>query len=139
MSLSSTFARPLLIYDDMCASCTKFAKTANTLSKGWMRTAGHYYSEEAKQAKEMIFPKGYDTTRMFWLINSSGAHGARSGLLPLAKEIVVGRFRKSRKNSDIFGQVCKYRDTPSMSCYTPTNVLKRLAKMLSHGATFSFY
>jgi hypothetical protein len=138
LSLSSTFARPLLIYDDKCYSCTKFARTASALSRGWIRTAGHYHSEEAKRAKEMIFPKSYDSTRMFWLVNRSGAHGARSGLPPLAKEVVAGWFKGGRKNMDMFAPVCEYDGTPSMSCYTPTNIFKRLAKMLSHDATFSF-
>lgn len=135
MSLSSLFQRPLLIYDDMCYSCAKFAKAASALSRGWIRTAGHYYSQEAKEAKEMIFPPGYDATKMFWLVNRNGAHGARSGLLPLAKEIIIGIFRGG-KASDI-AAACEY-DGTSMSCYTPTNVFKRLAAMLSHGARFPF-
>jgi hypothetical protein len=119
----------------MCYSCTKFAKAASALSRGWIRTAGHYYSQEAKEAKEMIFPPGYDATKMFWLVNRNGAHGARSGLLPLAKEIIIGIFRGG-KASDI-AAACEY-DGTSMSCYTPTNVFKRLAAMLSHGARFPF-
>lgn len=134
MSLSSAFARPLLIYDDRCYSCTKFAMAASTLSRGWIRTAGHYHSEEAKKAKQMIFPQGYDSTRMFWLVNKNGAHGARSGLLPLTREVAAGWLRAG-KNADSFAPACEYE---GMSCYAPTNVLKRLATMLSHGATFRF-
>lgn len=131
-SLSSLFQRPLLLYDDKCYSCAKFAQAAATLSRGWIRTAGHYHSQEAK---EMIFPPGYDSTRMFWLVNRTGAFGARSGLLPLAKETIVGMFRGG-KASDIVA-ACEY-DGTSMSCYTPTNVFKRLATLLSHGARFRF-
>jgi len=83
----------------------------------------------------MIFPPGYDSTRMFWLVNRTGAFGARSGLLPLAKETIVGMFRGG-KASDIVA-ACEY-DGTSMSCYTPTNVFKRLATLLSHGARFRF-
>jgi hypothetical protein len=140
MSLSSAFERPLLIYDDKCYSCTKFAKIASMLSRSWISAAGHYYSQEAKEAKEMIFPPDYDTTKMFWLINKSGAHGARSGLLPLAKEILVGIFRGGGggKVSNI-GAACEFDKTNNnMSCYTTTNVLKRIAGTLSHGITFSF-
>lgn len=133
-SLSSLFQRPLLIYDDKCYSCAKFAKVASTLSRGWIRIAGHYYSQEAKEAKEMIFPPGYDATKMFWLVNRNGAHGARSGLLPLAKEIIAGMFRGG-KASDI-AAACEY--DASMSCYTPTNILKRIAGTLSHSARFPF-
>lgn len=133
MSLSSAFRRPLLIYDDRCYSCTKFARAASALSRGWIRTAGHYNSEEAARAKAMVFPEGYDPTRMFWLINKSGAHGARSGLMPLAKEIVAG-WLMGGSNDDAFAQACEY----GKMCYTPTNVFKRLATMLSHGAIFKF-
>ncbi len=134
MSLSSAFARPLLIYDDRCYSCTKFARAASALSRGWIRTAGHYNSEEAKKAKQMVFPQSYDATRMFWLINKNGAFGARSGLLPLAREVATGWLRGG-KNADLFAPACEYE---SMPCYTPTNVFRRLATMLSHGATFRF-
>lgn len=130
------FQRPLLIYDDKCYSCAKFAKAASTLSRGWIRVAGHYYSQEAKEAKEMIFPPGYDATKMFWLVNEAGAYGARSGLPQVAREIIVGLFRGAEP-SDITTAGCEY-DGISMSCYTPANVFKRLAKMLSHGAKFPF-
>jgi hypothetical protein len=107
------------------------------LSRGWIRAAGHYYSQVAKETKEMIFPTDYDATKMFWLINRSGAHGARSGLLPLAKEILVGILRGSGKVNDI-GAACKYDKTNNMSCYTLTDVLKRIAGTLRKGTTFRF-
>jgi hypothetical protein len=133
----SLFARPLLIYDDKCYSCAKFARTASALSRGWIRIAGHYYAKEAQDAKKAIFPAGYDATRMFWLINKNGAFGARSGLPHVAKEIVAG-WRRGGKNPDTFNTpACEY-DGTSISCYTPANVFKRLAAMLSHGASFRF-
>lgn len=129
------FQRPLLIYDDKCYSCAKFARVASTLSRGWIRVAGHYYSQEAKEAKEMIFPPGYDATNMFWMVNKTGAYGARSGLLPVAREVIVGMFRGGK--ASVISEACEYSGT-SMSCYTPTNMFMRLAKMLSHGAKFPF-
>jgi hypothetical protein len=60
------------------------------LSRGWIRAAGHYYSQVAKETKEMIFPTDYDATKMFWLINRSGAHGARSDVL----KRIAGTLRK---------------------------------------------
>src|SRR5581483_451647 len=134
-SISSLFRRPLLIYDDKCYSCAKFAKSASTLSRGWIRAAGHYHSKEAKEAKSIIFPPGYDPTGMFWLVNKDGAFGARSGVLPLTREILVGIFRGG-KASEIIA-ACEYGGMGA-SCYTPTNVFKRLVGMLSHGASFPF-
>jgi hypothetical protein len=111
---------------------------ASILSRGWIRTAGHYYSQEAKEAKEMIFPSDYDATKMFWLINRNGAYGARAGLLPLAKEIFIGIFRGRGKVSDI-NSSCEYNNTDnSLSCYTFKSVLKRIIQMLRKGTTFSF-
>ena len=80
MSFSTNFAQPLLIYDDKCSSCEKFAKTVAKISREWIQIAGHYYSQEAINTKKMIFPINYDATEMFWLINKKGAFGARSGL-----------------------------------------------------------
>lgn len=132
----SLFARPLLIYDDKCYSCTRFANAASALSRGWIRTAGHYHSKEAQDAKQAVFPQGYDSTKMFWLINRDGAFGARSGLPQVAKEIMAGWLRGGT-NPDTFAPACEYRGT-SMSCYAPTSVFKHLATMLSHGAAFRF-
>jgi hypothetical protein len=127
-----------LIYDDKCYSCGKFARISNTLSRGWIRTAGHYYSQEALDAKKRVFPPGYDSTKMFWIVNKTGAYGARSGLPQLAKEIVFGMFagHESRAHSDsAIG--CEYKES-EMSCDDSTSILKRIARLLSHGATFRF-
>jgi hypothetical protein len=137
-SISSLFDRPLLIYDDKCYSCTKFAKGVGILSRGWIRIAGHYYSQDAKQAKNVIFPPGYDSTKMFWLVNKNGAYGARSGLPQVVKEIAFGLVAGPSTQSYREGAVaCEYTDE-KMSCFTSTNILKRIAKLLSHGATFRF-
>jgi hypothetical protein len=137
-SLASSFKRPLLIYDDKCYSCAKFAKVASILSRGWIRTAGHFYSREARDAKEMIFPDDYDATKMFWLINRSGAYGARSGLLPLAKEIFIGIFRGRGKVSDI-NVSCEFTNTDNnLSCYTFKGILKRIIGTFRKGTTFRF-
>ena len=90
---ASPFSRPLLIYDDRCSSCSKFALWARRLSGGWIRLAGHYYSSEASKVKKSIFPDNYDPTQMFWLINENGAFGARSGLIEVFKEIIRGLVR----------------------------------------------
>lgn len=137
-SVASQFKRPLLIYDDKCYSCTKFAELARTFSRGWIRIAGHYHSDQAALAKSMVFPPGYDSTQMFWLVTSSGAYGARSGLTRVVREIAVGLF----KGPGVQGQhdqaaACEYT-VEGMSCFTSTNVLKRLVGLLSHGKTFSF-
>jgi hypothetical protein len=49
-----------------------------------------------------------------------------------------GMVRESGKNPEIFGPICEYKDTHSVSRYTPTNAFRQLAKMLWHSTTFPF-
>jgi hypothetical protein len=141
MSLSSMFSQPLLIYDDKCSSCIKFAKAVNLVSKGWIRTAGHYYSMEADEVKKLVFPLDYNATKMFWLINSQGAYGARTGLIPIIKEIVLVNIGKKKikdchQNQDKYLIACDY--TREVSCMSTKSTLKRLIDMMLHGARFTF-
>ncbi len=130
MSLSSLFTRPLLLYDDGCGPCTRFARAASALSRGWIRTAGHS-SHKASKAKTAVFAANYDATRMFWIINRRGAFGARSGLIPLAREIMAG-WLKGGKNDDTFSAPLR------PSCSAPNSTLRRLGGLLSNGAAFRF-
>lgn len=139
------FSRPMLIYDDRCSSCTKFAKTANTLSRGWIHIVGHYYSYEANEAKKIVFPAEYDATKMFWLINKSGAYGARRGLIPVIKEIIIGLFRGKGTNQVLIDWnnninnplACEYRDQTT-SCESAENTLKRITNMMRNSGKFLF-
>ena len=137
------FSRPLLIYDDKCSSCTKFAKTANILSRGWIRTAGHYYSQEAIEARKLVFPPDFDATKMFWLVNKGGAYGARSGLLPIIKEILSGNFKQVRKKEeeekqDDYITACEYNGQASCMS-TAISTIKRIVNMMRNGRRFYFY
>lgn len=141
MSFASRFSQPLLIYDDKCSSCTKFAKTASILSRGWIRIAGHYYSQEAIDAKNMIFPSDYDATKMFWLINKKGAHGARSGLIQVIKEIILSIFKNIRKsqytsNRSDLDLSCNYN--VKGSCMSTRNTLGRIFNMLTNSDKILF-
>src|SRR5688500_13590268 len=101
MGLSHKFSRPLLIYDDKCYSCTKFDKAAGILSRGRIRTVGHYYSKEAIEAKKIIINVNSDPNNMIMLINKKGTYGARTCLVQVAKEIIIGLFK--RRDSKSYG------------------------------------
>lgn len=152
MDLSSKFSIPLLIYDDKCSSCTRFAKTANTLSRGRIRIAGHYYSKEAIEAKQLVFPTNYDSTKMFWLINKKGAYGARLGLIQVVKEMIIGWFKgktienkknnnnKNKNNNNNFNNnslSCDYKDS-EMSCNDTESILKRVINLMKNSDQFQF-
>jgi hypothetical protein len=145
MSFSSMFSQPLLIFDDKCSSCAKFAKAAARLSRGWIRIAGHYYSQEAIDTKKVIFPQGYDPTKMFWLINRKGAYGARLGLNRVLVEIIRGNVKSICKakhtnrhdnNNDNFEETCS--DNDKESCMSTKNTLSRIFNMLKSGDKINF-
>ena len=149
MGLSHKFSRPLLIYDDKCYSCTKFAKAAGILSRGRIRTVGQYYSKEAIEAKKIIFPVDYDPTNMFCLINEKGAYCARSGLLQVAKEIIIGLFKgrdsksygndndNNNSNPNNLDLACEYKDRMT-SCGSTENTLRRIINMMRNSGRFRF-
>jgi hypothetical protein len=149
MSQSNNFSRPLLIYDDKCSSCTKFAKAAATLSRGWIRTAGHYYSEEATEARKKVFPAYYDPTKMFWLINRKGAYGARLGLVYLTKEIMSGLFKGKQEKNDMNNSsndnysssnhvlACDH-ENQIISGGSAKNTLRRIINMMRTSGRFQF-
>lgn len=144
MDLSSKFSIPLLIYDDKCSSCTIFAKKANTLSRGRIHIAGHYYSKEAIEAKKIVFPTNYDPTKMFWLINKKGAYGAREGLIQVVKEIIIGWLKgkeiknnTNNNNNNNYNLSCEYEDSV-MSCGSPESTLKRIINMMRNSERFQF-
>jgi hypothetical protein len=143
MSFSSKFTQPLLIYDDKCSSCEKFAKTVAKVSRGWIRIAGHYYSQEAIDTKKLIFPINYDPTEMFWLINKKGAFGARSGLFEAIKEIIIGNFKNKLKNHNMENLnnknlvvKCNYQEKES--CMSTKNTINRIFNMIKNSKKFKF-
>lgn len=136
-SSSSNFHRPLLIYDDKCTSCIKFAKIATKLSRNWILTAGHYNSDKVQDVRKKVFPENYDPTKMFWLINKKGAYGGREGLIPLIKEIFIGAFNKGGGiNNDDFKIACDYQEL--QTCNSSINTMKRVFNLLKKGHRFSF-
>ena len=133
--LSSLFERPLLIYDDTCRVCGQFAIYVNHLSRGWIRIAGHYDSYEANNAKSLIFPNDYDSTSMFWLINTNGAFGGRAGLLPVLVEIIKGTFRKT---CEVENPNLACRDIENRSCSSPRSTFARITSLFKNSKQYGF-
>jgi hypothetical protein len=81
-------SRPVLLYDNDCGICSRFARIAEKTSKGWVETVGHFTSRGTKIKSEFFRPVDHPE-EMFWLLLG---YGGRSGLLPLIREIVRGRI-----------------------------------------------
>ncbi|MFQ5921068.1 MAG: hypothetical protein ACE5JV_03530 [Nitrososphaerales archaeon] len=127
-------ARPVLIYDNYCVACTRFAKTSVTLSRNRIYAVGHY-TAEGMRIKSRIFPKRVDAESMFWLVGDRKAFGGRSGLLPLAREIVKGMFGVGEKvparSEGAEEEVAC--DIESMPCSTPRGLFSRVYGLLRNG------
>jgi hypothetical protein len=70
---------PVLIYDNLCTSCTDFAKIANVLLRGKITMIGHY-TKQGEEFKKTIFPENYDGTEMSWFVTEKKAYGGRKVL-----------------------------------------------------------
>ena len=75
---------PVLIYDNLCSSCTTYAKYVNKITSGKITMLGHY-TQEGKDFKNQIFPQGYEGLEMSWFVTKNFAFGGRKGLIKLIK------------------------------------------------------
>ena len=101
---------PILIYDNLCYSCTRWAKMANGLVKGKCLIVGHY-TPFGKEIKKQLFPKDYDGLEMSWFIIDGHAYGGRAGLFRLIRYILLepkkGTFQKNKFNFTECSTDCK--------------------------------
>jgi len=112
---------PLVLYDDQCYLCIKFAKIVNFLSRKKLSLVGHYSSFGEKLRSEILDSSALE---MFWFIDGEMAYGGRAALVPLFKSIL---FSKSKKES--FTRVEESCDT---GCKTAKAVFIRSASLLSN-------
>ena len=71
---------PLVLYDNRCYLCIKFAKMINFLAKGRLLLVGHY-TDLGKKLRDEILDSS--ALSMFWFIDEKTAYGGRAALLPL--------------------------------------------------------
>ena len=81
---------PILIYDNLCYSCTRYAKIVNDLIKNQCLIVGHY-TPLGKEIKKQLFPKDYEGLEMSWFIIDGYAHGGRAGLFRLVRYMLFDR------------------------------------------------
>jgi predicted DCC family thiol-disulfide oxidoreductase YuxK len=86
---------PILVYDNQCYLCMKFAKMVEFLTRGSLTIIGHHSERGVKLRKTIL---GESALEMFWLIDKKTAYGGRAALLPLLIAIITTKKKKSRKN-----------------------------------------
>ena len=83
------FHFPVLIYDNYCSSCSKFANVIYNLSKKKIEILGHFDIERSLELKELVFHSySKDPTKMFWYIKKDKAYASRKGLYQVIKDLV---------------------------------------------------
>ena len=83
---------PIVVFDNQCYLCVKFAKFVDFLTRGKITMVGHYTDFGEKIRNEILDESALE---MFWFIDKKRAYGGRAALFPLVKSI----FSKKIKNS----------------------------------------
>jgi len=83
---------PIVLFDNQCYLCMKFAKTVNFFARDKIVIIGHY-SEFGKKIREEILDDS--ALEMFWFITKKRAYGGRAALLPLLKSILIEKTKKT--------------------------------------------
>ena len=122
-------ARPILIYDDLCYSCMKFAAVANALVRGKAVVVGHY-SRRGIDLKKSLFPKGYEGLEMFWFIIDGHAYGGRAGLFRLLRYIFLSPKKSGYERNEF-----KFADCRN-DCMTTKGVFLRSCSIITRHKKF---
>jgi hypothetical protein len=112
---------PLMVFDDKCYVCIKFAKIVNYLTKGRLRMVGHY-TEFGKLIRDDFL--GDDALEMFWFINKSTAYGGRAALRPLTSAI----FNLDGMNANKIS----IQESCDIGCKDSLAVFFRSASLITH-------
>ena len=121
MNMEIRDSLPLMIYDNICYVCIKFAKLMNFLAKGRLRMIGHY-TEFGKKFRDEIL--GEDALEMFWYIDKNSAYGGRAAIIPLLSAIF--RIRGQELNE------IKVQDSCDIGCKDSLAVFFRSASLITH-------
>jgi hypothetical protein len=84
---------PIVLFDDQCYVCIKFATIVNFLARGKITMIGHYSDFGIKIRNEILDQTALE---MFWFIDEKRASGGRAALFPLIKSIFSTKSRKRK-------------------------------------------
>jgi len=112
---------PLVIYDNQCYLCTKFAKAVNFLARGKLLLVGHYTELGEKLRKQIL---DFSALEMFWFVDGKTAYGGRAALVPLISAIIQS---KGTGNSGF-----EYKEACNMECKNAKAVFVRSASLLTN-------
>jgi len=112
---------PLVIYDNQCYLCTKFARAVNFFARGKLLLVGHYTELGEKLRKEILDSSALD---MFWFVDGKTAYGGRAALIPLICSIIQSKGKGNQKFED--------SNTCNMECKEVKAVFVRSASLITN-------
>jgi len=117
---------PIVLFDDQCYVCIKFAAIVNFFSRGKITMIGHY-SDFGKKIREEILDDS--ALEMFWFIDEYFASGGRAAILPLIKSIFSTKSRKTKfaQMDNICSDECKSAKAVFVRSFTLITSSKKLA------------
>jgi hypothetical protein len=97
---------PIVLFDNQCYVCIKFAIIVNFLARNKITMIGHYSDFGIKIRNEILDESALE---MFWFIDKKRASGGRAALCPLIKSIFSTKTKKSKftRISNICSENCK--------------------------------
>ena len=116
---------PIVLFDDECYVCIKFASIVNFFARGKITMVGHY-SNFGKKIREEILDDS--ALEMFWFIDENTASGGRAALLPLIKSIFSSNPRKTKfaQMDNICSNECKSAKAVFVRSFTLITNRKKL-------------
>jgi predicted DCC family thiol-disulfide oxidoreductase YuxK len=112
---------PIILYDNKCYLCSKFAAMVNLLARGNIYLVGHYTEIGQKLREQILDSSALD---MFWFIDGKTAYGGRAALLPLVSAIISNKTRVQHNKVDL--------DACTDGCRTAKAVFVRSASLFTH-------
>ena len=114
-------AVPLIIYDNKCYLCTKFAKIVGFVAGGRLLLVGHYTDLGEKLRGQILDSSALE---MFWFVDGKTAFGGRAALIPLISAIICHSGKTAHHRID--------KESCDTGCKTAKAVFLRSASLLSH-------
>ncbi len=112
---------PIVVFDNQCYLCVKFAKFVDFFARGKITMVGHYSDFGTKIRNEILDESALE---MFWFIDEKRAYGGRAALYPLVKSI----FSKKIKNSSTM----RVDENCQQDCKTVKAVFIRSSSLLTN-------
>ena len=112
---------PIVLFDNQCYLCMKFAKMINFFARDKITMVGHYSEFGRKIRKSILDESALD---MFWFINQKRAYGGRAALLPLIKSMLSKKTKKS--------PMSKINDECQQDCKTVKAVFVRSSSLITN-------